>query len=195
MLLERRGANARRHPGVIINDYTQPPLGALYPLTISGGEVRFAYVPRFDTTFKSGCAWRVANRRQAAAVLFDMTPRWGRRIRTFREGPRVRIHLPPGESLRTIGPSAAEPFRGRLPAGQPGPASLQCRPANNRFERYRDSNPRSPEWEGDLWAGKVKGAGCIFIDERADERQAEVLPRIFGGRVGGFPALSVGLFT
>src|SRR5260370_9999539 len=35
-------------------------------------------------------------------------------------------------------------IRGRLPAGQPGPASLQCRPANNRFEGYRDSNPRFP---------------------------------------------------
>jgi hypothetical protein len=34
----------------VINDCTQPPLGALYPLTISRGEVRFAYVPRFDTT-------------------------------------------------------------------------------------------------------------------------------------------------
>jgi hypothetical protein len=29
---------------------TQPPLGALYPLRISGGRVLFAYVPRFDTT-------------------------------------------------------------------------------------------------------------------------------------------------
>ena len=33
-----------------INDCTQPPLGALYPLTISRGEVRFKYVPRFNTT-------------------------------------------------------------------------------------------------------------------------------------------------
>ncbi len=31
-------------------DCTPPPLGALYPLTISGGEVRFAYLPRFGTT-------------------------------------------------------------------------------------------------------------------------------------------------
>ena len=31
-------------------DCTPPPLGALYPLTVSGGEVRFAYVPRFNTT-------------------------------------------------------------------------------------------------------------------------------------------------
>jgi hypothetical protein len=31
---------------------TQPPLGALYPLRISGGEVRFVYVPRFDTTLR-----------------------------------------------------------------------------------------------------------------------------------------------
>lgn len=34
---------------VINGDCTQPPLGALYPLTISKGEVRFAYLPRFDT--------------------------------------------------------------------------------------------------------------------------------------------------
>jgi hypothetical protein len=34
----------------VINDCTQPPPGALYPLTISRGEVRFKYVPRFDTT-------------------------------------------------------------------------------------------------------------------------------------------------
>lgn len=34
----------------IAGDCTEPPLGALYPLTISGGEVRFAYVPRFATT-------------------------------------------------------------------------------------------------------------------------------------------------
>jgi hypothetical protein len=34
---------------VIKGDCTRPPLGALYPLTISGGEVRFTYVPRFDT--------------------------------------------------------------------------------------------------------------------------------------------------
>ena len=33
-----------------INDCTQPPQGALYPLTISRGEVRFKYVPRFNTT-------------------------------------------------------------------------------------------------------------------------------------------------
>ena len=36
----------------VINDCTRPPQGALYPLTISRGEVRFAYVPRFDTTLK-----------------------------------------------------------------------------------------------------------------------------------------------
>jgi len=31
-------------------DCTTPPLGALYPLTVSRGEVRFAYTPRFSTT-------------------------------------------------------------------------------------------------------------------------------------------------
>jgi hypothetical protein len=36
----------------VINDCTQPPPGALYPLIISRGEVRFLYVPRFDTTLK-----------------------------------------------------------------------------------------------------------------------------------------------
>jgi hypothetical protein len=35
---------------VISGDCTQPPLGALYPLTISRGEVRFVYSPRFGTT-------------------------------------------------------------------------------------------------------------------------------------------------
>jgi hypothetical protein len=35
---------------VISGDCTKPPLGARYPLTISGGIVRFKYVPRFDTT-------------------------------------------------------------------------------------------------------------------------------------------------
>jgi hypothetical protein len=54
---------------------------------------------------------------------------------------------------------------------------------------------RVGRWEGDLWAGKAKGTAGIFIDERADERQAEVLPRIFGGHVGGFPALVAALFA
>jgi hypothetical protein len=54
---------------------------------------------------------------------------------------------------------------------------------------------RVGRWEGDLWAGRVKGSAGIFIDERADERQAEVLPMIFGGRVGGFPAQVAALFT
>ncbi len=35
---------------VTSGDCTEPPLGALYPLTISRGQVRFAYRPRFDTT-------------------------------------------------------------------------------------------------------------------------------------------------
>ena len=35
---------------VISGDCTEPPLGSLYPLTISRGEVRFVYLPRFNTT-------------------------------------------------------------------------------------------------------------------------------------------------
>jgi hypothetical protein len=34
---------------LIQGDCTTPPLGALYPLSVSGGQVRFAYVPRFAT--------------------------------------------------------------------------------------------------------------------------------------------------
>ena len=37
---------------IITGDCTQPPLGSLYPLAISRGEVRFAYVPRFSTTLR-----------------------------------------------------------------------------------------------------------------------------------------------
>jgi hypothetical protein len=37
---------------VIHENCTEPPLGALYPLNISRGEVRFVYVPRFDTTLR-----------------------------------------------------------------------------------------------------------------------------------------------
>ena len=36
--------------GVIGGDCTEPPSGALYPLTVSRNEVRFAYQPRFATT-------------------------------------------------------------------------------------------------------------------------------------------------
>ncbi len=35
---------------VISGDCTDPPLGSLYPLSISRGEVRFAYLPKFNTT-------------------------------------------------------------------------------------------------------------------------------------------------
>lgn len=36
----------------ISGDCTQPPLGALYPLTITRGEVLFVYRPRFGTTLR-----------------------------------------------------------------------------------------------------------------------------------------------
>ena len=36
--------------GIVSGDCTRPPLGSAYPLSISGGTVRFKYVPRFDTT-------------------------------------------------------------------------------------------------------------------------------------------------
>lgn len=37
---------------VVGGDCTQPPLGAVYPLTISGGQVQFKYDPRFDTVLR-----------------------------------------------------------------------------------------------------------------------------------------------
>ena len=54
---------------------------------------------------------------------------------------------------------------------------------------------RVSRWEGDLWAGKAKCAAGAFIDDQADERQAEALPLILGGRAGGFPAELAALFT
>jgi hypothetical protein len=54
---------------------------------------------------------------------------------------------------------------------------------------------RVGRWEGDLWAGEAKGAAGLFIDDRADERQADALPAIFGGRAGGFPAQVAELFS
>jgi hypothetical protein len=36
----------------ISGDCTEPPLGSLYPLVISGSQVQFKYVPRFDTTLQ-----------------------------------------------------------------------------------------------------------------------------------------------
>jgi Protein of unknown function (DUF1326) len=54
---------------------------------------------------------------------------------------------------------------------------------------------RVGRWEGDLWPERSREPPVFFIDDHADERQAEVLPRIFGGHAGGFPALVASLFT
>jgi len=54
---------------------------------------------------------------------------------------------------------------------------------------------RIGRWDGDLWAGKVKGKAGIFIDDRADDAQAEAFSAILGGRAGGFPAKVNALFT
>jgi hypothetical protein len=34
---------------IISGECTTPPVGSEYPLTVAGGQVRFKYVPRFDT--------------------------------------------------------------------------------------------------------------------------------------------------
>jgi hypothetical protein len=41
---------------VISGDCTAPPLGAAYPMTVSGGRVSFAYVPRFATVLTGSVA-------------------------------------------------------------------------------------------------------------------------------------------
>ncbi len=47
---------------------------------------------------------------------------------------------------------------------------------------------------GNIWAGAKITMG-IFLDQRADQRQREALQMIFGGRVGGWPALFAGLIA
>jgi hypothetical protein len=49
-------AGELRLTGTIEGDCTEPPRGALYPLTVSGGQVRFAYLPRFATTLTGSVA-------------------------------------------------------------------------------------------------------------------------------------------
>ena len=61
----------------ISGNCTEPPLGALYPLSISRGEVRFAYVPRFATTL-SGTIGQDGSFKASARVhkgLVQMTGR------------------------------------------------------------------------------------------------------------------------
>ncbi|MDE0406719.1 MAG: DUF1326 domain-containing protein [Alphaproteobacteria bacterium] len=54
---------------------------------------------------------------------------------------------------------------------------------------------RVGRWEGDLWAGKAEGEAGLFIDDRADDAQAEALTAIIAGRAGGFPGKVAALFT
>jgi hypothetical protein len=42
---------------------------------------------------------------------------------------------------------------------------------------------------GNIWEGNTKASMAIFIDERTDELQRDALQMIFGGRVGGWPAI------
>jgi hypothetical protein len=44
-------------------------------------------------------------------------------------------------------------------------------------------------FEGNIWAGETKAIMGIFIDERANEKQRDAIQMIWGGRVGGFPAV------
>jgi hypothetical protein len=41
---------------IISGDCTKSPLGALYPMTIRGGQVLFKYDPRFDTILRGAVA-------------------------------------------------------------------------------------------------------------------------------------------
>src|ERR1700731_3544819 len=79
---------------------------------------------------------RITHLRAAAT---SVNPCTGARGATS-HGTSVAVDLPGRRSA----PGAQNTgIRGRLPAGRPGPASLQCRPADNRLEGYRDSNRRS----------------------------------------------------
>lgn len=40
----------------VSGDCTQPPPGAVFPMTISGGQVEFKYDPRFDTVLRGRVA-------------------------------------------------------------------------------------------------------------------------------------------
>jgi hypothetical protein len=78
---------------------------------------------------------RITHLRAAAT---SVNPCTGARGATS-HGTSVAVDLPGRKSA----PGAQNTgIRGRLPAGRPGPASLQCRPADNRLEGYRDSNRR-----------------------------------------------------
>jgi len=69
------------------------------------------------------------------AAATSVNPCTGARSATS-HGTSVAADLP---GCRSAPGAQNTGIRGRLPAGQPGPASLQCRPANNRFKGYRDS--------------------------------------------------------
>src|SRR3984893_14157360 len=84
---------------------------------------------------------RITHLRAAAT---SVNPCTGARGATS-HGTSVAVDLPGRRSA----PGAQNTgIRGRLPAGRPGPASLQCPPADNRLEGYRDSN-RSSHYDGD----------------------------------------------
>ena len=43
-------------------------------------------------------------------------------------------------------------------------------------------------FEGNIWSGEAKLRMGLFIDERADEPQRQVLQTVFSGQAGGWPA-------
>ena len=69
-------------------------------------------------------------------------------------------------------------IRGRLPAGQPGPAGLQCRPANNRCKGYRDSNSwylaQGAALSELIWRLRPRGLPALPV--RQPTRRRSVLP-------------------
>src|SRR5438132_2351122 len=73
------------------------------------------------------------------AAATSVNPCTGARSATS-HGTSVAADLP---GCRSASGAQNTGILGQLPAGRPGPTSLQCRPVNGRFEGYRDSNPRS----------------------------------------------------
>src|SRR5438309_2235202 len=107
---------------------------------------------------------RVTDIRAAAT---SVNPCTGARSATS-HGTSVAADLP---GCRSVPGAQNTGIRGRLPAGRPGPASLQCRPANNRFEGYRDSNSWSrreelrrqsvPSGQPDDLSGSIRGGAAL----------------------------------
>ena len=87
----------------------------------------------------------------------------------FRRGRPAEAQVPSRCSKHRI--------RRLLPVGRPGSASLQCRPANNRFEGYRDSNPRSLSRRCHSFSRRRRGCRLIPRGRAPQPRTRPISPQ------------------